>query len=229
MLARRPKLLLITPPLVANAPSGQDPVAPILDVVLALGAALPVGSFAVQLRDKASDAAAIGRHAARLRKATAHAHAGLVINDGCANAHAIARDVGADGIHVTGRGDVDLVRELDDTLWISVPAHSRDDVLRARALGVDAVLVSPIFATPDKGSPRGTEALREARSEATRGGIAVYALGGVDAHRAAPCAAAGAHGVAAIRAVFDAPDPVAVARALIAPFTPADEGEGGNG
>jgi thiamine-phosphate pyrophosphorylase len=49
----------------------------------------------------------------------------------------------------------------------------------------------------------------------------VYALGGVDAGRAADCAAAGADGVAVIRCLFDAARPDEVAAALAAPFRAA--------
>jgi len=44
--------------------------------------------------------------------------------------------------------------------------------------------------------------------------MTLVALGGVDATNARPCREAGADAVAVIRAVFEARDPAAVARAL---------------
>jgi thiamine-phosphate pyrophosphorylase len=74
------------------------------------------------------------------------------------------------------------------------------------------VLVSPIFDTPGK-VPRGVEALRTAR--AMRPDVSLFALGGINAANAMTCYRAGATGVAVMRALLDAADPAAVARALL--------------
>jgi thiamine-phosphate pyrophosphorylase len=106
--------------------------------------------------------------------------------------------------------------------WVSIAAHSDEDVRRAGAEGADAVLVSPIFATRPPAaaagaaaekSPRGLDALRRARAIA-RPGMAVFALGGVTFDRVRPCAEAGADGVAVLRALLASPRPAAVARAI---------------
>ncbi|HEY8075187.1 MAG TPA: thiamine phosphate synthase, partial [Labilithrix sp.] len=92
-----------------------------------------------------------------------------------------------------------------------------EDVIAAAREGASAVYVSPIFATPGKGAPRGLDAIRRARELA--GDMLVYALGGVDASNAAACITAGADGVALIRAFFDADSPrdslLAVRRAAL--------------
>jgi thiamine-phosphate pyrophosphorylase len=46
----------------------------------------------------------------------------------------------------------------------------------------------------------------------------VIAIGGVTPARAGLARAAGAHGVAAVRAIWDTPDPAAAARALLLSF-----------
>ena len=61
---------------------------------------------------------------------------------------------------------------------------------------------------------RGTAAVANAR--ALGPGLSIYALGGVDAARAGDCRKAGATGVAVIRALLAAKDPVAVALAIVA-------------
>jgi len=124
----------------------------------------------------------------------------------------LAREIGADGVHLP-KGGVAAARAVLPRAWISLAAHDDDDVRRAVSEGADAALVSPIFATPGKGPPRGLEAIRAARAIAPQ--LAIYALGGVDESNAAACRAAGATGVAVIRALFDAPDPAAAARALV--------------
>jgi thiamine-phosphate diphosphorylase len=106
-----------------------------------------------------------------------------------------------DGIHLGGDSRAQLSearRELGPDVWISVPAHTDDDVDAARRDGATAVYVSPIFTTPGKGPPRGLEAIRSARTRA--GSMLIYALGGVDASNAEDCVRAGADGVAVIRA-----------------------------
>jgi thiamine-phosphate pyrophosphorylase len=95
---------------------------------------------------------------------------------------------------------------------VSVAAHEQGEVDRARARGASAVLVSPVFASPGKGEPRGTAFLSEARSRA--GTLRVYALGGVDESNAASCRRAGADGVAIVRAIWGAGDVRAIVRAI---------------
>jgi thiamine-phosphate pyrophosphorylase len=108
------------------------------------------------------------------------------------------------------------------TTWISVAAHSDDDVRDAVADGADAVLVSPVFPTraPSPGAvakrERGLGALRSARAVVAAAGstMPIYALGGVAPERVAACIAAGADGVAVLRALLTSDRPGAVARAI---------------
>jgi thiamine-phosphate diphosphorylase len=152
-----------------------------------------------------------------LRKATARVDASLVIN-GSAR---LARDAGADGVHLpAGGGSVPAARAaLGRRGWVSTAAHSDDDVRRAVVEGADAVLVSPVFPTRPPSGPRvakvarGLEALRAARAIA-RGRPAIFALGGVDLDRVRPCAAAGADGVAVMRALLACPHPDVLARSI---------------
>jgi thiamine-phosphate pyrophosphorylase len=183
-------------------------------VIAAAEDALPRGSFAVQLRDKLAGASALARTAARLRaRATT-----LWINAPTPAVLRVARETGADGVHVPcDRSAIAEARSLlGADAWISTPAHDEDQVAIARDGGATGVLVSPIFASPGKGAPRGVAALTAARTNAPA--LVIIALGGVDASNVAACASAGAHGVAVIRALLDAPDPAAIARALHVPF-----------
>lgn len=120
--------------------------------------------------------------------------------------------LGAYGVHLAGeRPDVVRAREaLGDDAWISIAAHDDEAVERAVAGRATAALVSPIFETPGKGAPRGVDALSRARAIAD-GRVRIIALGGVDPRRAASCRAAGADGIAVIRAIFDASDPARAA------------------
>jgi thiamine-phosphate pyrophosphorylase len=207
----RPRLVLVTDPAFAD-----DAIVRCTDAVAAV---LPPGTFCVQLRDKRRSIASLRMLACRLRVATRKAGALLVMN----GHPRLARDVGADGVHLGGGGSVVEARAaFGRPTWISVAAHSDNDVRRALDEGADAALVSPIFATrpptsvrgdaPAK-APRGLEAIRAARAIAGSR-LMVFALGGVTLERVRPCAAAGADGVAVLRALLASPAPAALARAI---------------
>jgi thiamine-phosphate pyrophosphorylase len=100
---------------------------------------------------------------------------------------------------------------------VGVSCHSAADVARARDGGASYATFGPIYDTPSKrpfGAPVGVLALRDA----ARHGLPLVALGGVDASRAREVAAAGASGVAAIRAWLEG-DARAVVRALLDAFS----------
>ena len=209
---RPPKLVLVTDP------SFGDDV--ILRCVGAVAAALPRGALCVQLRDKRRPVSSLRLFAIQLRAATKKAGALLVIN----GQPRLARDVEADGVHLGGGAEtVAEARALiGRPAWVSIAAHTADDVRRAVDTGADAVLVSPVFETRSPGitagsgiekRPRGLDALREARAIAGRR-VSLFALGGVTIERVRPCAEAGADGVAVLRALLASGRPGPVARVI---------------
>lgn len=205
----RPRIILVTDPAY-----GDDGIVRCVETV---GRALPAGSLCVQLRDKQRAIVSLRVFASRVRLVTRSVGASLVINGDAA----LARDVGADGVHL-GRdgGTVAQARSICGArAWISVSAHSDGAVRRAVRDGADAVLVSPVFpsrppsvlAAEKEG--RGLDALRSARAIGD-GRIALYALGGVDADNTRACAEAGADGVAVVRALLASPEVARVAKAM---------------
>jgi thiamine-phosphate pyrophosphorylase len=121
----------------------------------------------------------------------------------------VAAATGADGVHLTSRaGELTAgqVREVYAGAALGLPVlslscHRLDEVRRASALGVDAVLFGPVFGKTVDGdevmAPVGLEALGEACRAAS--GTKVLALGSVTPERAAECVAMGAAGLAGIR------------------------------
>ncbi len=171
-------------------------------------AAPAVRGFAVQLRDRSARTDDdLLPFAMRLREITARHGAMLIVN----RRFGLARRIDADGVHAPVS---ETESESESEWWRSAPAHTDEDVLRARDAGLDAVLVSPIFSVPGKGLARGLGAIRTACALAPK--LRIIALGGVDADNAARCVDAGASGVAVNRALLDAADPAAIARALAA-------------
>ena len=166
-----------------------------------LGALEPAcrSRFAVQLRDPGLCTAELLAYGREARARTRALGASLIVNDRLD----LALLLGADGVHL-GRhsvAPVEVRRLLGSETWISMSAHCLADVEQAAALGVQAVLLSPIFSSPGKGAPLGLRALKEARGLLPSDRrVALIALGGVTADEAPACLAAGADGVASIRA-----------------------------
>jgi thiamine-phosphate diphosphorylase len=195
----RPKVLLVTDPAF-----GDDMI---VRCVRAAARALPSGALGVQLRDKHRSAVSLRVFAGYLRAVTRSVGALLFVNGD----PRIARDIGADGVHLDGASPgVGLARDaFGRPTWVSMAAHTDDDVRRASREGADAVLVSPVFTTrpPTAAGPakvaRGLGALSSARACA-RADLAIYALGGVGPDTAHACAMAGADGVAVMGALLGA-------------------------
>jgi thiamine-phosphate pyrophosphorylase len=176
-------------------------------------AALRGGVDLVQLRDKdASDAAVVD--AGRKLVALCHEHGALfVVND----RPDLALDCGADGVHL-GQDDApveDARAEVGERLAIGVSTHSPDQIAAAEASSADYYAVGPVHATPTKpGRPAvGLELVRHAATAASK---PWFAIGGIDPGNAREVAAAGARRIVVVRAIRDADDPEAAARALVA-------------
>lgn len=161
------------------------------------------GRFAVQLRSPELDGRALYELGRELRRRTRDAGCALWVNDRID----LAMVLEADGVHL-GRHSIDVAdarallgafRPPGNQVWVSVSAHDLDDVAAAAEHGASAVVLAPIFASPGKAAPLGPGILGEARRRLPSG-VSLIALGGIDADNAEICFAAGADGVAAIRA-----------------------------
>ena len=118
----------------------------------------------------------------------------LVANDG-----ALARRVGADGMHFSERLGPRAARwtGLKPHWLITIAAHSRPALIAAARAGADAVLLAPVFATESHpaASPLGPVCFAALVRASP---IPAYALGGVDAHSVRRLKDSGAAGIAAI-------------------------------
>ena len=126
----------------------------------------------------------------------------------------IALAAGADGVQLR-RDSLDPrdARRLNPAWLIGVSVHDLTQARAACAERPDYLLVGPVFATathPDA-PPLGLERL----AEIVLLGLPVIAVGGVTAERIPEVTMTGAHGVAAIRALWDSADPAAAARRIL--------------
>jgi thiamine-phosphate pyrophosphorylase len=190
-------------------PGGHDP-GPLLD------AALRGGAEIVQLREKSprQDEELIAL-AERFRRAAVEHRALFILND---RADLVAA-CEADGVHV-GQKDMSVAearRLAGPETLVGLSTHSRDQVEAAcAAAGVDRpdqISVGPVWATPTKEGRPGTGLglIEYAASEAT---IPWFAIGGIDTRNVSSVVAAGATRIVVVRAIRDAEDPAAAARAL---------------
>ena len=126
----------------------------------------------------------------------------------------IALAAGAEGVQLSHSGLLPMdARRLDPDWWIGCSVHSPDEARSAKDWGADYLLVGPVYhtTTHPTASPLGLEAL----GAIVQLGLPVIAIGGVTPERARELAGAGAYGVAAIRAIWDAADPRGSARSLL--------------
>ena len=195
-----PSLVLVTD---RNATAGRD----LGDVV---AAALDAGLLAVQLRDRDLPGRPLLALAERLRLLTARAGALLLVNDRVD----VAVAAGADGVHLGGASmPVEVARRLlPPGALVGVSTHAVPEVAAATA---DFAFFGPVHATPSKAAfrpPQGVARLREAVAVAR---IPVLAIGGITRPHIPDLRAAGAGGVAVIRAILSADDPGSATRALL--------------
>ncbi|MGH8746892.1 MAG: thiamine phosphate synthase, partial [Burkholderiales bacterium] len=112
---------------------------------------------------------------------------------------ALARSIGADGIHFTARGLMSLTRRPPGL--IAASCHDAGQLARAMQLELDFAILGPVQATASHpaASPMGWPRF----AELTRGAsIPVYAIGGMQAADLEDAWRAGAHGVAMIRGAW---------------------------
>ncbi len=176
-----------------------------------LRAALAGGVDLVQLRMKTSRDEQIIAAAQRFASVCAEFGALLIIND----RPDLAAQAAADGVHV-GQGDMALTqaRELvGPRRVIGLSASAPDELAAAEASAAGYIGGGPVFSTPTKPEQAGVgiELVRYAARHARK---PFFAIGGIDSGNVAEIVAAGAHGVAVVRALTEADNPERAARAL---------------
>ncbi|MCH8089413.1 MAG: thiamine phosphate synthase [Chloroflexi bacterium] len=176
----------------------------------AVARAVEGGVEVVHLREKDLPPKELYHLASRLRKVTL-GRALLIINDRID----IALAISADGVHLPGDSVPTYVAKKlgADRLIVGRSVHSVEEALEAEAEEADYVILGTIYKTASHPGlrPAGLGLVREVREAV---GLPVYAIGGIDASNAAEVVAAGADGIAVIRAILGAKDPRAAARGL---------------
>lgn len=109
----------------------------------------------------------------------------------------LAHALGADGVHLTSMQFDEIADAKKLGLYVIISTHTHDEALLAESLGADAITYSPVFASPNKGKPKGLEDLKEIVDKIR---IPIFALGGILTEgQISAVEKCGAYGFASIR------------------------------
>ncbi len=115
----------------------------------------------------------------------------------------LAYRLGATGVHLASSQLAHIPHAKAHNLHVIASTHNDEEIALAQELGADALTYSPIFATPQKGNPKGLEDLKD-KVDKIRANI--IALGGiVTAAHVKSIEETGAYGFASIRYFIDNP------------------------
>jgi thiamine-phosphate diphosphorylase len=168
------------------------------------------GRLALHARAPGQDGRACWTLAQTLSHATRGTPALVFVNDRLD----IARASGAAGLHLPAAGLPPAAARalLAPEVFVGQSAHDPAAARAAHAAGADYVILGPIWETASHPGrpPLGLAAIAQAAP------ARVIAIGGItSSERARACRAAGAYGVAVIRAIWDDPDPGGAARQML--------------
>jgi thiamine-phosphate pyrophosphorylase len=154
----------------------------------------------VQIREKNLSARSVFKLACEAAEIAKNSDTKILVNDRAD----IALAAKADGVHLTANSLSAAIirRNFPKDFIIGVSAHTIEKAEQSRAEGADFATFSPIFASPNKGEPKGLDALREICEELKP--FPIIALGGIDETNYESVLHAGASGFAAIRFLNDA-------------------------
>ena len=173
--------------------AGHQPWKPFLR---ALEMALDGGLRMVQLRDKILDSREREMLAGEVL-ARCHAHRAIMLVNGDA---ALARRVGADGLHLTST-QLMVCQERPDFTWVGASVHDAAQLSKAAELGCDFAFLSPVKDTASHpgATTLGWDGFARLAMQAE---LPVFALGGMTFGDRSDAEAHGAHGLAMIRSAW---------------------------
>ena len=129
---------------------------------------------------------------------------------------ALAAEV--DGVHLGG-GSLPPERAralVGPGAWIGVSRHDPDEAALAAGEGADYVFLGTIYPTATHPGVGGLGAAAFEGALRRSPGVPILGIGGIGPDEAAEVVGSGAYGVAAIRGIWDAPDPGSAVRRYLA-------------
>ncbi len=162
----------------------------------------------IQIREKNLSARSVFNLAREAVEIAKNSATKILVNDRAD----IALAAKADGVHLTANSLSAAIirRNFPKDFIIGASAHTIEKTEQAKREGADFATFSPIFASPNKGEPKGLDALREACERLSP--FPVVALGGIDETNYEAVLDAGAGGFAAIRFLNNAENLVKISK-----------------
>jgi len=201
-----PRLHVVTDDRILARPDFETRAREVCEVLETWGDAegtFVTGSVALHLRGPRTTGRRLTRLARILCEPAAASGVTLLVNDRLDVALAVKV-----GVHLGSRSvpPTEARRLLGANRILGVSVHNPSEAVEAAESGADYLFLGPLFETP---SHPGVVARRAEFMEgvASRVDLPVVGIGGVTPERAAKVLACGAHGVAAIRGIWDAPSP----------------------
>jgi thiamine-phosphate pyrophosphorylase len=109
----------------------------------------------------------------------------------------LAYALNAIGVHLTSNAFDDIQKAKELSLEVIISTHTKEEALKAEKLGADYVTYSPIFASPNKGEPKGIDDLKALLDMTS---VKIFALGGIiNEEQIEMVKESGAYGFASIR------------------------------
>lgn len=169
---RQPLIYLITKGELTNANFVANQNQTLQTIKIAVQNKIPL----VQIREKQLSARLLFKLTAEIVAIAEKSNTKILVNDRAD----VALAANAHGVHLTEKSlSATIIRANFPTDFIiGVSAHSLEKVLEAKNQQADFAVFSPIFATPNKGEPRGLKVLQTI-CEATKS-FPVIGLGGID-------------------------------------------------
>jgi thiamine-phosphate pyrophosphorylase len=168
------------------------------------------GVDVVQLREKQMEAGDLLREGGPIRDACRAAGIPFIVND----RPDVALALEADGVHL-GQNDlpVDVARRILPRAVIGRSTHARVEIDAALTEPIDYIGVGPVHETPTKAGRPGTglELVRYAAETIT---LPWFVTGGMSPETLPETLEAGARRIVVVRAIVDAPDPIAATERL---------------
>ena len=91
--------------------------------------------------------------------------------------YSLAHKLNATGVHLTSTQFDNISKAKELGLYVIISCHTFEDIEKAITNQADAITYSPIFETPNKGTPKGIEDLKEVVDKYPN--INFIALGGI--------------------------------------------------
>lgn len=163
--------------------------------------------LALHVRGPHTTASTVYEVVKALLPASRRTGATLVVNDRID----VALAVGAEAVHLGARSlpTGDARRLVGEAAMVGRSTHDVLEVPGEAAAGVDFLFFGNVWRTPSHADRPGVGETGLRAASAAAAGVPVIAIGGVDRGRVASALEAGAHGVAVVRGVWAAADPVA--------------------